>query len=114
LILLQKGGSYIQIFYYVYIPEGPREMEPEVPPSLLPKTNMQQIEVAEATHLFAVDMYAQDHVSNSEFEKVIIIMTTIIVFFLISRFIVVILFKLSSSNASMYPSRDMHHRIKVL
>jgi len=44
-------------------------MEPEVPPSLLPKTNMQQIEVAEATHLFAVDMYAQDHASNSESKR---------------------------------------------
>lgn len=75
MILLQKQGAYVKVHFidssakvrsthYSFIPEGPREMEQEVPPFLLPKTSMQQIEVAEATHLFPVD--------------IIIIITTII------------------------------------
>lgn len=38
-----------------HIPEGPRETGQEVPPSLPLETSMQQIEVAVATHLFAVN-----------------------------------------------------------
>lgn len=52
-------------------------MEQEVLPSLLPKTSMQQIQVAEATHLFPVDMYAQDRIKQW-IKKVIIIIITII------------------------------------
>ena len=40
------------------IPEDPTETEPEAPPSLPLKTNKQQIEAAEATHLFAVNINA--------------------------------------------------------
>jgi len=38
----------------IYIPEGPKEMELEIPPSLLLKTSTQQREVAVATHSFSV------------------------------------------------------------
>jgi len=39
------------------IPEGLTAMELEVPPSLPPKTSTQLIEVAMATHWFAVNIF---------------------------------------------------------